>query len=249
MQKTVLKKYTLVAAAAAGIYLCCANYYIYYRIGHSALGPSDKQYTYMMKDRSAQGAPLTYAALGDSLTAGTGTDRYEDSYPCVVAQKMAQKNEVQLKDFSMPGARSEYLKDSLLPQAIAAGPDIVTVLIGTNDIHGRVGKAQFERNYRDIIEALRAQTSAKIYLISVPFIGSDELFLPPFDYYFHRETIEYNEVIARLASEYGVGYIDIATPTEQVFAKAGPHYAADSFHPSAIGYKLWAQIIYDHINQ
>jgi lysophospholipase L1-like esterase len=154
-----------------------------------------------------------------------------------------------LKDFSVPGARTSQLIDGLLAPAIATNPDIVTVLIGTNDIHGRVSAASFEENYRYIIESLQSKTHARIYLVSIPFTGSDQLLFPPFDYYFHLETISFNKIIYNLSQTYGVGYIDIATPTEQNFAKAGIYYAADSFHPSAAGYKLWAQIIYDHIHQ
>jgi len=248
MNKLFLKKCAVIVAVV-GVYLSVANYYIYFRIGNSGLKPSDNQYTYTIGNEAPAVTPLTYVALGDSLTAGTGADKYEDSYPYLVAQKMAGDGEVALKDFSIPGARTSHLIDKLLVPAIAAKPDVVTVLIGTNDIHGKVGAADFEKNYRYIIENLQKQTDAEIFLVSIPFIGSDRIFLPPYNYYFRQKTVQFNEIIVRLSKEYGVNYIDIATPTEEIFAKDGPHYAVDSFHPSADGYKLWAQIIYDHIHQ
>lgn len=248
MQKKLLKRCVLVIAVLV-LYLYLANYYIYYRIGKTGLKPSDQQFTYDLEAEPPAPDPLTFVVLGDSLTAGTGVEEYADSYPYIVAQKLSDTGGIILKDFSVPGARTSQLIDGLLAPAIATNPDIVTVLIGTNDIHGRVSAASFEENYRYIIESLQSKTHARIYLVSIPFTGSDQLLFPPFDYYFHLETISFNKIIYNLSQTYGVGYIDIATPTEQNFAKAGIYYAADSFHPSAAGYKLWAQIIYDHIHQ
>ena len=36
--------------------------------------------------------------------------------------------------------------------------------------------------------------------------------------------------------------------TEELFKMNGPHYAADFFHPSSQGYKIWADLIYADIN-
>lgn len=247
MKKKFIKA-CVVPIAAVAVYLYLANGYIYYKLGASGVLPCDNQYVYTLGKKSATAEPLIYVALGDSFTAGTGTDRYEESYPYLVAQELAVDREVILKDFAIPGGRTSTLIENLLVPAIIADPDIVTVLIGTNDIHGKVSREKFEKNYKYIIESLQKQTHAKIYLVSIPFAGSDRLFLPPYDYYFQRKTLEFNETIVRLSQAYGVDYIDIATPTEKTFAKEGPHYSADSFHPSAAGYKLWAKIIYDNIH-
>ena len=44
-------------------------------------------------------------------------------------------------------------------------------------------------------------------------------------------------------------YIDLYTQTEELFKKNGSHYAADFFHPSTQGYKIWADLIYADTSQ
>ena len=83
----------------------------------------------------------------------------------------------------------------------------------------------------------------------MPFIGDKFLMLPPYQKHFLNETEKYNEVIKTLAQENQVEYLDITTDTTELFKKSGNHYSLDHFHPSAVGYKIFAQLIYASINQ
>ena len=127
-------------------------------------------------------------------------------------------------------------------------PDIVTLLIGVNDVRENISEKEFKGNYTYIVNELVKNTNAKIYLISIPFIGSNTLYLPPYNIYFKNRTIEFNNIIKEIAKENNLTYIDIATPTEQIFKKDGLYYSVDSLHPSKEGYKILEQIIYDNIN-
>ena len=243
-----MRKYLYIFLAIivlAVAYLFLTHHYIYYNIGKASLPASDKTHEYMINNNSASTKKIIYAALGDSLTAGVGTDNYEESYPYLLAQDLSKSGaEVDLKVFAYPGARTSDLIKDLLQPAIASQPDVITLLVGTNDMHGFVSAEAFKNNYQYILDQLTQKTKAKIYLISVPFLGSDSTMLPPWNYYFERETIKFNNVIKELAGEYGAEYIDIATPTAELFKASGPQYADDSFHPSAIGYAAWAGIIF-----
>jgi lysophospholipase L1-like esterase len=225
-------------------YLLLTHHYIYQKIKDAGLIGSDKNHMYILNGQAASSQNLTYVALGDSLTAGTGVDNYQDSFPYLVAKKISeQKGRVTLQDFSFPGYRTDDLIKNLLAPAIAANPDIITLLIGTNDIHGNYRLATFKKNYQNILEQLTTKTHAKIYVISIPYIGSNSILLPPWNYYFDQRTASFNQAIQALVKNYKVNYIDIAEPTKDLFKKNGSHYAADNFHPSAIGYKIWADII------
>lgn len=153
-----------------------------------------------------------------------------------------------MRDRAVPGARTDDLLNGLLPAAIRDNPDIVTVLIGVNDVHNDTNRAEFSANYENIIMRLRKETKAKIYLINIPFIGADNLILPPYNYLFDARTKQFNKVIQELAIKYQIKYIDLYTPTKNLFTKSGSHYAADLFHPSAEGYKIWADLIYANFN-
>jgi len=250
MKKKYLKILSIVLIVIAG-YLYLAHTYIYRRIGYAHLPATDDRHTYVCEAAGASStAEIVYAALGDSLTAGVGVDQYEKSYPYLLAQHLVRDDRrVVHKNFSYPGARTQNLIDDLLEPAIAEQPDVVTVLIGTNDIHGLVSVLEFEKNYDRILEALTTRTDAQVYAVSIPRIGSDSLFWPPYNYYFDYKVVEFNAVIKKMADRHGVRFIDLDTPTAAVLKTDGPHYSVDLFHPSSVGCEWWAKLIYDNIDQ
>lgn len=233
-----------------GAYLYLVNGFIYYRIGAgNSAAPIIKQ-AYIMNENSTAAASLLYVALGDSLTTGAGVNQQTETFPYQIAQRLSDKGgEVILKNFSYPGAKTQDLINDLLDKAIAAQPDVITLLIGVNDIHNHINQNRFRTNYKYILERLSTETTAKIYIINIPMIGSDTIILPPLDIYFNSQTKKFNNIIQELAGEYQIKYIDLYTPTKDLLRKDGPHYSSDSFHPSANGYKWWANIIYDSFDK
>ncbi|MEI6835937.1 MAG: SGNH/GDSL hydrolase family protein [Candidatus Falkowbacteria bacterium] len=245
MQKRTIFYYLVTLLIILAVYLYTANAFIYYRIGQGNLTMPDRQNIYSLSHEGTE-SKIKYAALGDSLTSGVGAEKYEESYPYLLTEKISEKNQgVTLTDFSQPGAQTKDLINLYLPEVISNNPDIITVLIGVNDIHNHVSKEQFKNNYQYILERLTKETKAKIYLINIPRIGSDTAILPPLNYYFDKETDDYNQIIKDLSVTYQVKYVDLNAEIKNLFKNDGAHYSVDSFHPSALGYKLWAQIIYD----
>lgn len=241
--------YPLIFLLFLAIYLYLANAFIYYRISRGYFTLPHRENSYLMITDQEQEIK-TYTAIGDSLTAGVGVGKYEETYPYLLAKKLeAAGNNINLRNFSTPGFRSKDVLDFFVDPAIRSNPQIITLLIGVNDIHNHVGKDNFRNNYQAILEKLTKETTAKIYLINIPYIGSNTAIVPPLDYYFITETDSYNQIIEELAKEYQLGYIDLNSPMKELFKQDGKHYASDSFHPSAYGYKLWADLIYDNFNR
>lgn len=244
------RKFSLIFICAiiiVGGYLWFGYANIYNRITAGGLSVVDTQYVYYFNLWSSQ--RLKYSAMGDSLTAAAGATKYENSYPYLLAKNIAgNERQVVLKDFSLLGARTEDVINKLMPLVIEEQPDMVTLLIGINDVRERESEQNFKKNYTYIVDSLSKQTSAKIYLISIPLIGSETVYLPPYNFYFKQKTIIFNEIIKTIAKDYNLQYIDITTPTENIFKKDGSHYSADSFHLSDEGYKILADEIYDNLN-
>lgn len=235
---------------AIGAYLYFANGFIYYRIGAGNLAAPITKDVYFMNNNSITTSNFIYVALGDSLTSGAGTTKQIESFPYHIAEQLAVKEQgVTLKNLSYPGATTQNLINDLLDKAIVAQPDMITLLIGVNDMHNHLSLEQFRVNYKYILERLSQETEAKIYVINLPFIGSNTAILPPLDIYFNEQTQKFNNVIFELASDYNLTYIDLYTPTKELLRKDGPHYSSDSFHPSKDGYKWWADIIYDSFDK
>jgi lysophospholipase L1-like esterase len=231
-----------------GAYMNLSYAHIFNKIGKENLKSPDVNYTYLINNGKNNDKSLVYVALGDSLTAGVGVDDYKQSYPYLIAKKLAVKNNIILKDRSAPGFKTEDLKNILLPLTISDKPDIVTLFIGINDIRGNISRENFKKNYEQILESLLKNTSAKIYVINIPFIESGNSILPPYNYYFDFKTKEFNKIIKDLAVKNNVQYIDLYSPTSKEFRKSDSYYSTDLFHPSAKGYSFWADIIYDNFN-
>lgn len=231
------------------VYLFAAHYSIYKRINDAGLKAPDAKSEYIIKNNANNEKKLIYTALGDSLTAGVGVSRYEESYPYQLARKIAgDSDNIILRGRAYQGARTSDLITGLLAAAINDNPDIITLLIGVNDIHGNVSKTEFSENYAEILKRLKTETKAEIFAIGIPYIGTDVLLLPPFNLYFKHETAEYNKIIKELAQTNNVKYINLYTPTEDIFRSA-TLYSTDLFHPSAKGYELWSEIIYADFNK
>lgn len=238
----------LAIAIAVGYYFFPAIRSFYYWLNPMAQSPDTQHVYYLPNEPMENREKQIYVALGDSLTAGVGVDKYEQSYPYLVASFLSRKNNVDLIDEAVPGYTSADLVNRLLDKAISDKPDIVTVLVGTNDILQNVSSADFEKNYTTILNRLKNESRAQIFTISIPYVGDDQLFLPPYNDQIDQKVKSFNSVLKKLAPQYGAIYVDIYTPTAVKYKKSGPYYSADHFHPSAQGYAEWANIIYDNIN-
>lgn len=240
-----MKKILLALGIALVALLICAWYLrasIYWDLGKAGVYQPADFAEFTIGDASLP--QLTYVAIGDSLTAGVGVDTYLQSYPYVLAQKIADNTRhVHLKPFAVPGVRSAYVLDHFIEPAVASKPDIVTLFIGVNDIHGNVPVREFKEHYAHILERLTQETDAEVYALALPYIGTSELISLPYRYYFNWRTHQYNAMIATLAEQYGVTFVDIYT-VHQPHALEDAYYATDFFHPNAVGYRLWAESIY-----
>jgi acyl-CoA thioesterase I len=224
-----MKKVLLVCLAFLVIIIVFLAWYlkasIYWSLGESHVHqPTDYAEFTVGK---ASGRDLTYAAIGDSLTAGIGVSTYCESYPYLIAEQLSgTSTKVHLKPFAVPGVRSSYVLSNFMDQVIKSKPDVVTLFIGINDIHGKISMAKFSDNYRKILTHLTTETTAQVYVINLPYIGTPDLISLPYRYYFDWRTREYNKPVA----------FD------------NRYYAADYFHPNALGYSLWADTIYAYFS-
>ena len=116
---------------------------------------------------------------GDSITdAGRDKRNYFDlgsGYPKYAAEQIKADfpdTEFVFTNFGISGNRTCQLFDRLYKDGIELQPDVISILIGINDVWHRYGSslitttdAQIALNYRSILERLRAETNAKILSI------------------------------------------------------------------------------------
>ena len=170
---------------------------------------------------------------GDSITdAGRDKRNYRDmgaGYPKYAVEHIKAAHPDTDFDFinlGIGGNRTDQLFDRLYKDAIALEPDVISILIGINDVWHRHGgdriattDAQIELNYRTILEELKAKTNAKIMILS-PYLldceGKDAI---------RADLEKILPVIRGLAEEYA----DVYVPLDKHFEEAlktmpEPHY-------------------------
>ena len=182
---------------------------------------------------------------GDSITdAGRDKRNYHDmgkGYPKFATELISEafpNVDFEFINQGISGNRTDQLFDRLYPDAIAFEPDVISILIGINDVWHRHGSGKIETtdeqialNYRTILTRLKAQTNAKIVMLE-PFLLDNE------EKESWRPEVERVIAIVRsLADEFA----DVYIPLNELFAEAlktqpePQFYSADGVHPNDNG--------------
>lgn len=192
---------------------------------------------------------------GDSITdAGreyNDCHNLGEGYPKYAAKYLKNKFpdiDFEFIDLGISGNQTKDLVGRLQNDFIDIKPDIVSILIGINDVwHHADDKSWipndiFEDQYRIILKAIKEQTNAKI-MIMEPFL------IPVEDKLFFRVDLAPKiEIIRKLAREYADAYLPTDGLLQSAFIGDEPtSYAADGVHPTAKGAdyigKLYAEYL------
>lgn len=127
-------------------------------------------------------------------------------------------------------------------------PDVLTILIGVNDVwhelgenHCGVAPALFEEVYRILLrETKTALPETRIILMSAYLThgtATDQLWDT-----FYGEVKTRRETARRLAEEFGLEYVDLQQAFDEAEKKfPASHWTVDGVHPTAAGHWLIAQ--------
>lgn len=185
-----------------------------------------------------------YVALGDSLTYGFGASNYKETFPFVFAQKLSPNyKKIEILNLAVSGAISSELLAGQLPKALAQNPDLVTIMVGTNDVHDFIKPEDFKKTLEETVKSLKKNTQTKILLINIPYLGTSTQVLPPYNIFFDRKINAFNKIIKTVAIEQQVNFFDLYSVSKIPFEKDPSLYSIDNFHPSGKGYILWGDLI------
>ncbi len=199
--------------------------------------------------RPGQDPRLRVACVGDSITEGNANAEHAlNSWPRILGRLLERElpGRYQVENFGRSGAtllrqgHKPYWDQDVFERSRAFLPEIVVINLGTNDAternwleHGE----EFERDLRALIGVYRAlESEPQIWLSNLtpmyaPHPRTEEC--AP-----HRVVIE--RTIDALAQEYGLGVIDLETPTAEK-----PELFPDGLHPNTAGNELMAQAVFE----
>ena len=194
------------------------------------------------------------ACIGDSLTYGHVW--HDESYPVYLQELLG--SEVEVKNFGVNGSavtnRNEpnyTLKYDTLKEysdSIAFHPDLVVIMIGTNDGYNWKGSAPtFEEEYRKLVDSYFENGAEQVFLLTSPPT------LPGNAFHLIDSVIN-AEVCPRqraLAEEYGLPLIDVRETFEaqedlRLLFRSENN---DGVHFSVAGAKLVANLVAEEIKK
>lgn len=186
---------------------------------------------------------------GDSVT-DAGRDRSQSSdmgfgypkYASAMLEDAFPDVDFAFTNLGISGNRTEDLVARMQSDFIEIQPDIVSIMIGINDVwhhyafeYVYTSNEQFEQNYTTLLENIKQHTDAKIMIIQ-PFLID-----VPDKQELYTELAEKQAIVARLAEKYADAYLPMHELFEADESKDKTVYAADGVHPTEDGACLIAQ--------
>ena len=140
-------------------------------------------------------------------------------------------------NLGISGNRTDQLFDRMYEDIILLQPDVVSILIGINDVWHRHGHCiettdeQFAANYRAILKRIKTQTNAKIMVLAPFLLDSDD------KESWRPEVNSMLEIVRVLADEYADAYIPLDEFFEPAVKEqpAPRYYSGDGVHPNPNG--------------
>lgn len=243
----------LIKLSAVLILVFC-SYYLYssyaglYNFIRAVNLKSPYNQTPLVLENSRGFGSVKYVALGDSLSAGVGSWDVKKTFVYRYALKLSDTyGKVDLINLAYPGDTTAEVIDNQIARAIKEKPDYVTLLVGANDIHNKRTVNDFRKNYRFILNELLTKTNAQITVINIPYLGSDKIVYPPFNFLLNVRTRQFNKVVSDLVGSADnpsrIRLVDLYNNTYKESKQNPKYYSSDLFHPSEESYLFWSRII------
>jgi lysophospholipase L1-like esterase len=161
-------------------------------------------------DVSAYSGVIKLACVGDSITQGVGAEKGK-SWPDQIQAMLGEK--WQVRNFGVSGSTllnsgdKPYQKEGAFKRAIEFAPDVVVIILGTNDTKPKnwSHKDSFTADYQDLIGKFAALASKpKIFISYPPYIAGKGNFGIT-----EENTLAEFPLIDAAAKATGAGIIDV----------------------------------------
>ncbi|HWH35379.1 MAG TPA: SGNH/GDSL hydrolase family protein [Acidimicrobiales bacterium] len=188
------------------------------------------------------GPPLEVVWLGDSTAAGIGAPDRETTLPIQVSLGLGRP--VELTVLARGGATVSDVVERQLPALAGRQPDAVFISAGANDVTHLRSRSDLARDYRRLLAGLGQ--SSEVIVLGIPDMGSIPRLAQPLRALAGWRGRQLDRVVRQAAAAGGAAYVDIAGETGPDF-RGDPErfFAADRYHPSAAGYRRWADAVLD----
>ena len=191
---------------------------------------------------------LRYVALGDSYTIGTATRTEGERWPNQLVERVreagAQRELHLVANLGVNGFTSRDVIDVQLPRLDQLRPDVISLLVGVNDVVRGVPALTYAANVNLILDALVGRVGGdRVFAVTTP----DYTVTPQGAAYGDpgarsAAIAEFNDIISGAARARGVAVVDIRDISLEA-AEDPSLVAGDGLHPSSAQYARWVERI------
>ena len=188
---------------------------------------------------------MKYLALGDSYTIGTGASDGSRSWPSIIARRL----NAELTNPAVNGYTTLDLIRDELPYLERLKPDLVSILIGVNDLVQDRSSDQYKDSLARIYDAvLDLEIPPRAVAISIP----DWSYVPAAADFGGKDRVAtltdvFNAVAEREARNRNFTWVDIGEASTSGIGSAG-WIASDDLHPGDAQYAAWAEVIWPAVS-
>ncbi len=194
---------------------------------------------------------IVYLALGDSYTIGTGASHESRNFPSLLAAHVqeATRREVKVVNPAVNGFTTIDVLARELGYITDLKPDLVSVLIGVNDlVQGRRAQ-QYRESLIEIYDAIAATQlpAGRVAAISIPnwsVVPAARDYGDPARV--RSLTEQFNAVAKQEAEARSFLWVDLTEVSTRATGSTG-WIAADDLHPGDAQYAAWAEEIWSHL--
>ena len=192
----------------------------------------------------SKGPSKRLVIIGDSMAAGLGAERADDTIGAILARLVADYTGqgVVLSNTAVVGARSRDL-DAQVTRALHYRPHVAVIIIGGNDVTHLVRPTTSTEYLRAAVTRLRAE-GVHVVMGTTPDLAAIRPFRPPLRWVA-------SEWSRRLAADQAIAVVEAGGRavslgdllTREFVSRHWQLFSPDRFHPSTEGYEAVAQAL------
>lgn len=164
------------------------------------------------------------------------------------------ENDLEFFNRGISGDDLQRIEDRWQEDVISMNPDIVSLLVGTNDIHYYLEKKesafdyqQWEQRYRHLLDELRSANPKVKIILGTPFVARVGRIGESEDFALREEMVHrLADIVEKIAKDYGailLRYDTLFASQKQIHPTVPmKHWIWDGIHPTAAGHQLMVDL-------